>query len=57
MFWQGVYNGRVCSRDGREFADRRWIEHMGNKGLKQDVQNIMAEREKKNQWGGRTNPP
>ena len=26
--------GRVPSRDGREFADRRWIEHMGNKGHK-----------------------
>ena len=48
---RGFNKGRVPSRDGREFADRRWIEHMGNKGHKQAVQNIKVEREKNNPMG------
>ena len=50
-YGRGFNKGRVPSRDGREFADRRWIEHMGNKGHKQAVQNIKAEREKNNPMG------
>ena len=48
---RGFNKGRVPLHDGREFADRRWIEHMGNKGHKQAVKNIKAEREKNNPMG------
>ena len=54
---RGVNNGRVPSRKLRPFDGRRWIEHMINKGHKEAVQNILADREKKIKWGGRTKPP
>ena len=38
-------------RELRPFADLIWIEHMSNKGHKEAVQNILAEREKKNPMG------
>ena len=48
---RGVNKGRVPPRELRPFADRKWIERIRNKGHKEAVQNILAEREKKNLMG------
>ena len=50
---KGVNRGTVPSRDDRPFHDRKWIEHVSNKGHKKGVQNIMAERERAKKKGRR----